>query len=733
MEEKYEILIKEAILMEKQIFNNDKIDDCKQYYSFIINNSKLFWEIYSSLNEINSVKIIKFLSKITNKIPNTLNFDDFKIINSKKNLINFLITVLLIKTFSKNSIYDNKKENSLQHLYTIRNTISQRFENILIFLEINFNFKYEIELIKLDDFIVNILFVLIEKKIIIKELIPYNKRKKTFIYIENIKYDNTIILSFDKYKIYEKKNDKYLYSSHFSLVSKIFKKNIKSNYFFKTDTNSKFFENILNTPFYIDKIQLKSIFDELLKENKSKSCQLEQDYEMLKDKLFNFIKKKDMTSISLISSKISKIQNLLKIKSILNIDFENKEVYMPFSLDFRGRFYYSSEISISYYKEFRFCINLGKYNELRSNYHPFNDAINIEIKKYFNVLCDLKNYNFIKKKEEIKISIIWLLISLGEINKTKLGKEVHISKIINEGLKIINKEIPIERLEVYERIKIKYVENIFNEIEKDIYVKWLLSKDATASVYQHLVKTCGHNNNDVLKWCNLKSKDTWYDTYEYILDEFKNKNNMEPRISKLFNRVTLKKIMMTENYSATYNTCKDYFLEKIQIDEYSEEDRDKIFKSFRKFYEYISNNKSMFELDLKEILDYFKKNEYSVYLNNDSKDVIVLKYYKGEVKQKEITIGNTRFTYQSKILNEGKIDTKKIKSSIKANYIHTIDATLARWILAQAKIMAVHDCFFIDYINLTYLVSVINEGMRLNFHNIGEPKKTEIFSLFIVI
>jgi DNA-directed RNA polymerase len=49
-------------------------------------------------------------------------------------------------------------------------------------------------------------------------------------------------------------------------------------------------------------------------------------------------------------------------------------------------------------------------------------------------------------------------------------------------------------------------------------------------------------------------------------------------------------------------------------------------------------------------------------------------------------------------LDKNKLDKKKIKSSIKANYIHTIDAALLRWVLSQEKIYGVHDCFFIDYI-----------------------------------
>jgi hypothetical protein len=153
---------------------------------------------------------------------------------------------------------------------------------------------------------------------------------------------------------------------------------------------------------------------------------------------------------------------------------------------------------------------------------------------------------------------------------------------------------------------------------------------------------------------------------------------MEDNIAKIFNRINLKKIMMTENYSASHNTCKKYFLEKIKINEYSEEDKIKVFKYFDNFYNYISDNKSMFRLDLKEILEYFKKNDYSIYMSNESKDLIIFKYYKGAIKQKEITIGDTRFTYQHKILDKSQLDDRKIKSSIKANYIHTIDAALAR-------------------------------------------------------
>jgi hypothetical protein len=93
------------------------------------------------------------------------------------------------------------------------------------------------------------------------------------------------------------------------------------------------------------------------------------------------------------------------------------------------------------------------------------------------------------------------------LNKAKIGKEVKIDQFIKEGIKIFKKENLIE-YDIFDRIKIKYLKNILEEINNNIYIKWLVSKDATASVYQHLIKACGYKNENALKLCNLKSHDT---------------------------------------------------------------------------------------------------------------------------------------------------------------------------------------------------------------------------------
>jgi hypothetical protein len=78
-------------------------------------------------------------------------------------------------------------------------------------------------------------------------------------------------------------------------------------------------------------------------------------------------------------------------------------------------------------------------------------------------------------------------------------------------------------------------------------------------------------------------------------------------------------------------------------------------------------------------------------------------------------------------------DKKKYKIAIVANYIQSQDACLVRWVLNRVIIITIHDCFMIDYMNISYLIALINEGMRENFHSIIDQDNKKIFSIFIII
>jgi hypothetical protein len=95
-----------------------------------------------------------------------------------------------------------------------------------------------------------------------------------------------------------------------------------------------------------------------------------------------------------------------------------------------------------------------------------------------------------------KHALIWLLISLGEVNKTQLGKEIHISMFISEGIKIFNnsKEL-IHTFEYDDKLKVLTLTKLIKELCIDLNTtkikKRLISKDAPASVFQHLVLNFG--------------------------------------------------------------------------------------------------------------------------------------------------------------------------------------------------------------------------------------------------
>jgi hypothetical protein len=78
----------------------------------------------------------------------------------------------------------------------------------------------------------------------------------------------------------------------------------------------------------------------------------------------------------------------------------------------------------------------------------------------------------------------------------------------------------------------------------------------------------------------------------------------------------------------------------------------------------------------------------------------------------------------------------KFKTATRANYIHSLDAALTRWVIIRHGFFTIHDCFLVDPANITYLVSLVNEGMSSKFDNYnksGRDGGVEIFSIFVVI
>lgn len=313
-------------------------------------------------------------------------------------------------------------------------------------------------------------------------------------------------------------------------------------------------------------------------------------------------------------------------------------------------------------------------------------------------------------------------------------------KFIAKGVETIdnfikNKENHKE-LEI--RIRIAHGLKILQEIEQGVFIKRNIFKDATASCYQHMVKILGAKNIDSLTHCNMNSLDTWYDPYVFIKEKFLNNIKCihinEEELPQIFNRKRIKKLIMTETYGASEPRCEQDFLESIEKDKFSPEQYEEIVEIFKKFYTYLKGEEGIFKNKTNAIHKHFKGGNLKQVFYDGS--IIRHEYYKPMAKQVEFYTENKRRRTKQETVLDNNLFVSKMRTSIKANYVQSIDAALARWFILQGGDIVIHDCFTSDYINATHLVSRINSGMRIVFHDIGLETNIEysdIYSPFIIL
>jgi hypothetical protein len=230
----------------------------------------------------------------------------------------------------------------------------------------------------------------------------------------------------------------------------------------------------------------------------------------------------------------------------------------------------------------------------------------------------------------------------------------------------------------------------------------------------------------------MNSKSIWHDPYVFIANSWIEKNKNDPSVEYM-TRKNIKKPTMTALYGASYTTCWDYFIEKIDTGAKSKEDIAFLKKSFKNYYTFINNNLGILAKSSKEIIAKLENVNYNVITSQNIFE-IDLKYYKISKKQIKYQNLGVRYTKNQQILTS-ELDIKKTKTALRANYVHIHDASVVHYILKIKPTLTIHDCFMVDYISITYLVSLVNEAMRTKFHDLGlnEQVTKEIFSPFIVI
>lgn len=748
--------MEDLILFEKKHLKSFKTNDEKieNYYKIFEQSDfkEFLMKSFHTLQTAQSKDIFfqKELKRLTTYFDFNVNFSNFTVVRSASDLIILYLSFFITKSFW---LIDCKDEKSIFHYSDLKaNNIQNDLENFLRFVKVILNeqnkYRSNNELVnsknqknrKLAQYLLN---KLLEKKLINAYNLKNNfKNKKIF----SLDQENFIkpfpIIHESPFDYFNKDGDKFIYSNHYSEVYCIFRKNSESGAIFETQDDSSI-SKLCQENYYLDINLLEILFLKMLKKLNIRLEDIEINHNRLIKKLKN-CKNTNELEIKSLSQTLSNYNTLYLIKKLLDLKSNLKtnfiKIYLPFLFDFRSRFYYLSDLSPTFNKIFRYCLHFGEYETFTTREHFLLSNVNEIIDKKIYFLDMLKKQNLSNKELSIKRACIWYLISIGEVFKTtypdQVENGVHIDNFIKKGVDVLNiGSDSFKDLDKDDYMKIIFTEYVMNEISSGLLIKRPISKDATASCFQHSIKLLGFSSENALKWCNLSSKDRWYDTYIYIINTFKKEIKLKHLklndFDNLFNR-KLKRIIMTQNYSAKEKKCWEYFLDAVDLSKFNEKEKNEINDIFKKFYIFLENNNSLLMYSPQTLTDYFLKGEKIIKFSDST---VNLTYNKIKSTQKEVKFEKKRFTYSDKIILKEE-NLVKMKSSIKPNYIHSLDGYLAFWIKKHDKIITIHDCFIIDYLHTSYLIAKLNEGMRLFFHDIkldSRIRTDDLFSIFVAI
>jgi hypothetical protein len=136
------------------------------------------------------------------------------------------------------------------------------------------------------------------------------------------------------------------------------------------------------------------------------------------------------------------------------------------------------DTSVTFYKEFRYCVYTGEYAQNLDDYvleHPLLIHSYNLLDNYVNLLSTIESFpNLYRQSVNVKRAILMMLISIAEPFKAELGSEVHISLFLRKSIEIIrnieNKDY-FKSIDFFDFIKIKHIVLILGEINSGVYIR----------------------------------------------------------------------------------------------------------------------------------------------------------------------------------------------------------------------------------------------------------------------
>lgn len=534
----------------------------------------------------------------------------------------------------------------------------------------------------------------------------------------------------------------YICNDHYMHTFLFMKRNSNSTHHFLLH-NEPFVENVLNLRVKIDFTSLRFYFNTKLKQLNIKMEDLKFLYQNNNINLIQSIKEGDSESVKMYAKRASMLSDLLRINQLLILECKDW-IYFPTFLCFRGRVYFGSSLSFTSFKEIRHALigDTWKTDFLLLKYQKQIQIVEECLRPYTKRIKKLKKIKFKSNlSPELKYAILWVLISIGEVFKTDLAHnkgKVHIKQFIDCGIAVVNEEWTYSHCDDYDKQKIFKALLILNEYSVGIFRKHLISKDSTASCFQHLVKILGPQDNSSWEKCNLQSKDTWYDTYVFIFQKWLETevwNEAENKLIKEFwKRKTYKRPIMTRQYGAKELTGWKYFLEEIDSNLYNslpKNEKNNLRGLFKSFFYFISSSTGLLLNNTSRLVEFLKLKNFHIRTLDGETNI---SYYKTKMRQINLFINKKRQTKKERILTQT-LDNMKTVMATPANFTQCSDATLARKVVEEAPIPIIHDCFLIDPFDTNLLIALINETFNKDFFSLGihDRDPDNLFSIFVVI
>lgn len=420
--------------------------------------------------------------------------------------------------------------------------------------------------------------------------------------------------------------------------------------------------------------------------------------------------------------------------------YENQldSCYFPGFIDFRGRFYYNSIVSVQTYWCFRYLYHFGEGVQGTEPNYLLNEETYLIYDKYCKD-AGLNNPDYFEFYQSIGF--------LFKKTLTNNQGEINLNSIIELGVQTYLKYRNLSILELIRNLggefklamELYYYIHAINQAvlgSRSLYYIW---KDTTCSMAQHAGKLLGYNENQ-LHLLNLANTNIAIDTYQIYINQLKKLlQTKHPDLwsatkMKLLNRSSLKNLIMTTEYGVSFFTAKSEFAQTLSGLELTDEEYSTIAdkKYFKSIFEVLADETldlyfyrttkgswvdqqlekpaNTFELeDIKIPTDYYHKNTHTIYYEDkSSKDrrirhTLAVKFV-------------VQINYQVYLRELGKqdtatqIDKRKTKAAIYVNAIHACDAAYLREIALACKqknipLATIHDGFAVPYTHGSWILS----------------------------